>query len=101
MLYGVTFMGKHYRAREYMSVAVMVTGLVLFLEADASSPAVFSLMGVLLMIACVFMDCCYTNLSEVVLKRYDASPEEVSVCYCVLCLNTHFMVSMTRVAKSS
>jgi drug/metabolite transporter (DMT)-like permease len=80
MLYGVTFMGKHYRAREYMSVAVMVTGLVLFLEADASSPAMFSLLGVLLMIACVFMDCCYTNLSEVVLKRYDASPEEVSFC---------------------
>eukprot|EP00611_Tribonema_gayanum_P025234 TRINITY_DN5701_c0_g1_i1.p1 TRINITY_DN5701_c0_g1~~TRINITY_DN5701_c0_g1_i1.p1 ORF type:complete len:444 (+),score=145.14 TRINITY_DN5701_c0_g1_i1:107-1438(+) len=77
MLWGSFFLGKQYRRREFLSVAIMVTGLVVFLEADASSPAVFSLVGVVLMVACVFMDCCYSNLAELLLRRYDATSEEV------------------------
>eukprot|EP00612_Vaucheria_litorea_P001589 CAMPEP_0171452822 /NCGR_PEP_ID=MMETSP0945-20130129/774_1 /TAXON_ID=109269 /ORGANISM="Vaucheria litorea, Strain CCMP2940" /LENGTH=299 /DNA_ID=CAMNT_0011977561 /DNA_START=399 /DNA_END=1298 /DNA_ORIENTATION=- len=76
MLWGTVFLKLRYQRRDYLSVAAMVVGLVMFLEADAKSPVVFSLLGVILMIGCVLVDCFYSNLAEYLLKRFDATPEE-------------------------
>lgn len=76
MIWGSLFLNKHYSRREYTCVAILAAGLVMFLEADANSSPVFSIAGVVLMVACVFMDCCYSNMCERMFNLFHAHPEE-------------------------
>jgi drug/metabolite transporter (DMT)-like permease len=86
MLWGALYLRRRYSLRQYACVCAMVVGLVVFLEADAATPVLFSATGVALMVACVLLDCFYSLLSELVLARYDASPEEVSALQRINCL---------------
>ncbi|CAM9554653.1 unnamed protein product [Chrysoparadoxa australica] len=76
MLWGVLFLRKRYRLRDYLTVGLMVLGLVLFLGADVTSKAHFSMLGVVFMLGCLVADCCYSNTSEHMMKVYEGTPEE-------------------------
>jgi hypothetical protein len=51
MLFGVLIANKVYKIMDYMIVLCMVTGLVIFMHADANSSAVFKPAGVIMLVS--------------------------------------------------
>jgi hypothetical protein len=50
MLFGVLIARKKYRLWDYLVVVLMVSGLVIFMHADANSSAVFHSMGIIMLV---------------------------------------------------
>jgi len=53
MLFGVVVARKRYRPLDYLVVALMVTGLAIFMHADANSSAVFDSLGIIMLVCFV------------------------------------------------
>ena len=51
MLFGVLVAKKRYRALDYVVVVFMVTGLAIFMHADANSSAVFHSLGIVMLVS--------------------------------------------------
>merc|ERR1712232_992941 len=56
MLVGVVISGKKYKRREYFNVLLLVTGLAIFLHADAKTSAVFHPLGVIMLCSALLSD---------------------------------------------
>jgi hypothetical protein len=50
MLFGVVITRKRYRFLDYVVVVLMVTGLAIFMHADANSSAVFHHLGIVMLV---------------------------------------------------
>jgi hypothetical protein len=57
MLFGVVISRRTYPVNDYIVVLLMVTGLALFLHADATSSAVFQSMGVAMLVRTITLGC--------------------------------------------
>lgn len=76
MGFGVIFAHKKYQFIDYFAVFLMVSGLVIFLYADASSSAVFQPMGIIMLIASLMSDGAISNLSESLMTKYGVSQDD-------------------------
>jgi len=76
MLFGVLFQKRHYRVADYTVVFFMVSGLAIFMHADANSSACFSPLGILLLVVSLLCDGAVTNMSESIMCRYNISQDE-------------------------
>jgi len=87
MLLGIIISGKKYKRREYFNVLLLVTGLVIFLHADAKSSAVFHPIGVIMLCTALLSDGLLNNYSEFAMNQYevghDAFQLHVSSVACV------------------
>jgi len=77
MLFGVLCCGKRHSRREYMSVFLLVLGLLLFMVEDASSSPSFDPTGVLLIVAALIVDAGIINFQEHLFEKYQADEEEM------------------------
>jgi adenosine 3'-phospho 5'-phosphosulfate transporter B3 len=76
MLFGVMVARKRYRPLDYLVVVLMVTGLVIFMHADANSSAVFDSMGIFMLTISLLCDGAISNLSESIMKQYGVGQDE-------------------------
>lgn len=53
MMFGVLISRKRYRMIDYIIVVLMVSGLAIFMHADANSSAVFNSMGIIMLVSSV------------------------------------------------
>jgi hypothetical protein len=51
MLFGVVIARKRYKLLDYVVVVLMVTGLAIFMHADANSSAVFHHLGIVMLVS--------------------------------------------------
>lgn len=77
MLFGVLFYGKRYSRKEYLVMVVLVAGLVLFMQADASASPEFNPVGVLLVCFSLMVDAGTINLQEYVFSQFNTDEEEM------------------------
>lgn len=81
MMFGMWLQQKKYRIADYAIVAAMVSGLYIFLRADArSDDAVFHYFGVVLLVLSLLCDGIIVNISEAIMSRpeYGVRQDEVS-----------------------
>lgn len=87
MILGIVISGKKYTRREYINVLFLVSGLVIFLHADAKSSAVFHPIGVFMLASALLCDGLLNNFSEFAMNRYevghDAFQLHISSIACV------------------
>lgn len=76
MLFGVIFKKRSYRLADYLVVLLMVLGLAIFMHADANSSAVFSPVGIIMLLVSLLCDGAISNMSEIIMTRYDVSQDE-------------------------
>lgn len=76
MLFGVAISRKSYVAADYGIVLAMVSGLVIFMHADANSSAVFDLLGVLMLTVSLLCDGAISNVSETIMSKYGVGQDE-------------------------
>ena len=77
MLFGVLIAGKRYRLADYLVVLGMVAGLAIFMQADASSSAIFEPLGVVMLIISLLCDGAINVISETVMKSYGVGQDEL------------------------
>lgn len=96
MLFGVLISRKRYNLVDYAIVGCMVTGLGLFLHADAASSAVFHGTGVVMLTVSLVCDGAISNVSETIMSQHGVGQDEVSsfIVLSKLCKGNHsdFMV---------
>ena len=76
MIVGSIVSRKRYTTKEYFNVFLMVTGLVIFLHADASRAAIFQPIGVIMLFISLTCDGFITNWSETIMRRYNVEQDE-------------------------
>jgi len=76
MLFGTLFARKRYNIIDYSIVTLMVSGLVIFMHADANSSAVFQPIGIIMLTVSLLCDGAITNLSEQLMNQYDIGQDE-------------------------
>jgi len=76
MIVGSIVSKKRYTTKEYFNVFLMVTGLVIFLHADASRAAIFQPIGVIMLFISLTCDGFITNWSETIMRRYNVEQDE-------------------------
>jgi len=76
MLFGTLFQKKTYRAVDYMVVALMVSGLCMFMHADATSSAVFHPLGITMLTISLLCDGAISNMSERIMNQYEVGQDE-------------------------
>jgi len=95
MFLGIVISGKKYKRREYINVFLLVTGLVIFLHADAKSSAVFHPLGVVMLCTALLSDGLLNNYSEFAMNKYevghDAFQLYISSVACVALAVTSFV----------
>jgi len=77
MIFGVLMAGKRYKVRDYIVVLCMVAGLAIFMQADASSSAVFEPMGVIMLTVSLLCDGAVNIMSETIMKTYGVGQDEL------------------------
>mmetsp|Transcript_48535 Transcript_48535/g.71983 ORF Transcript_48535/g.71983 Transcript_48535/m.71983 type:complete len:542 (-) Transcript_48535:218-1843(-) len=76
MLFGVIIARKKYSRFNYFVVALMVTGLALFLHADSHSSAVFQPIGIVMLSISLMCDGAISNISESLMRQYNVGQDE-------------------------
>ena len=76
MIFGVVITRKRYGVADYGIVGLMVTGLMLFMHADAHSSAVFRPLGILMLTISLLCDGAISNLSEALMRGYNVGQDE-------------------------
>ena len=76
MIFGVIVTKKRYGVADYSIVMLMVTGLGMFMHADAKSSAVFQPIGIIMLIISLLCDGAISNLSEALMNQYDVGQDE-------------------------
>ena len=76
MLFGVLVARKRYKPLDYLVVVLMVTGLAIFMHADANSSAVFDSLGIFMLTISLLCDGAISNLSESIMKQYGVGQDE-------------------------
>eukprot|EP00553_Chaetoceros_curvisetus_P004745 CAMPEP_0204622278 /NCGR_PEP_ID=MMETSP0717-20131115/7927_1 /ASSEMBLY_ACC=CAM_ASM_000666 /TAXON_ID=230516 /ORGANISM="Chaetoceros curvisetus" /LENGTH=314 /DNA_ID=CAMNT_0051636935 /DNA_START=39 /DNA_END=980 /DNA_ORIENTATION=- len=76
MLGGMT-MGKRYRRRDFVAVAMLIFGLSAFIYADIRSASVlFRPVGVAMLMLSLVADGAFVNFAELFMKKYNLSQDE-------------------------
>jgi len=76
MLFGVLVARKRYRPSEYVVVMLMVSGLAIFMHADANSSAVFNSMGIIMLTVSLTCDGAISNMSETIMTQFGVGQDE-------------------------
>lgn len=76
MLFGVLIFRKRYRILDYLIVLLMVTGLAIFMHADATSSAVFNPMGITMLTVSLICDGAISNMSEIIMTNFGVGQDE-------------------------
>ena len=76
MLFGVLIARKKYRLWDYLVVGMMVTGLAIFMHADANSSAVFHSLGITMLVTSLLCDGAISNMSETIMTNYGVGQDE-------------------------
>lgn len=76
MMFGVIISRKRYRMIDYVIVLLMVSGLAIFMHADANSSAVFNSMGIIMLTTSLMCDGAISNMSETVMNQYGVGQDE-------------------------
>lgn len=77
MLFGVVFYGKRYSWKQYLVMFVLVSGLVVFMQADAITSPEFNPLGVVLVVFSLMVDAGTINLQEYVFTHFHTDEEEM------------------------
>lgn len=77
MLFGVLILRKKYHLMDYMIILCMVSGLVVFMHADATSSAIFEPTGVIMLVISLTCDGAISNMSETIMSKYGVGQDEV------------------------
>lgn len=77
MLFGVLLAHKKYLLRDYLIVFAMVLGLFIFMQADATSSAVFKPMGVFMLVISLLCDGAINIISENIMKDHGIGQDEL------------------------
>jgi hypothetical protein len=76
MLFGTLIRRKKYKFIDYVVVTLMVTGLGLFMHADAKSSAVFQPIGIVMLTISLLCDGAINNMSEAIMIQYNIGQDE-------------------------
>jgi len=76
MLFGVLILRKRYRVQDYVVVLLMVSGLAIFMHADANSSAVFHHLGIIMLTISLLCDGAITNMSESIMNKFGVGQDE-------------------------
>jgi solute carrier family 35 (adenosine 3'-phospho 5'-phosphosulfate transporter), member B3 len=76
MLFGVLIARKKYRVWDYFVVFTMVTGLAIFMHADANSSAVFNSLGIVMLTISLVCDGAISNMSETIMTNFGVGQDE-------------------------
>jgi adenosine 3'-phospho 5'-phosphosulfate transporter B3 len=76
MLFGVLIARKRYRFVDYVVVVLMVSGLAIFMHADANSSAVFDAMGIIMLTVSLVCDGAISNMSESIMNSFGVGQDE-------------------------
>jgi len=76
MIFGVFIARKKYLLMDYFVVMCMVTGLAIFMHADATSSAVFQPIGVIMLTVSLLCDGAISNMSESIMTNYGVGQDE-------------------------
>ncbi len=76
MLFGTLVGRKKYKMIDYMIVMLMVSGLVIFMHADAKSSAVFHPIGIVMLTTSLMCDGLVSNMSERIMNQYNVGQDE-------------------------
>ncbi|CAB9513187.1 Adenosine 3'-phospho 5'-phosphosulfate transporter 2 [Seminavis robusta] len=77
MIFGVLMAGKRYRLVDYLVVLCMVAGLAIFMQADATSNAIFEPLGVIMLTISLLCDGATNIMSETIMKNYGVGQDEL------------------------
>ena len=76
MLFGVLIARKRYKCMDYLMVVLMVTGLAIFMHADANSSAVFNSLGIVMLTVSLLCDGAISNMSETIMNQFGVGQDE-------------------------
>lgn len=76
MLFGTLVGRKRYKLMDYLVVMLMVSGLVIFMHADAKSSAVFQPLGIVMLTTSLMCDGAINNMSERIMNQYNVGQDE-------------------------
>jgi len=76
MLFGVLIARKRYRLWDYVVVLLMVSGLAIFMHADANSSAVFHSLGIIMLTVSLVCDGAISNMSESIMFQFGVGQDE-------------------------
>eukprot|EP00542_Grammatophora_oceanica_P012969 CAMPEP_0194029736 /NCGR_PEP_ID=MMETSP0009_2-20130614/3398_1 /TAXON_ID=210454 /ORGANISM="Grammatophora oceanica, Strain CCMP 410" /LENGTH=458 /DNA_ID=CAMNT_0038669503 /DNA_START=303 /DNA_END=1679 /DNA_ORIENTATION=+ len=76
MLFGVLVARKRYKLKDYVVVALMVTGLAIFMHADANTSAVFDPLGIIMLLVSLTCDGAISNMSEMIMNQFGVGQDE-------------------------
>lgn len=76
MLFGLLIGRKTYKTADYVVVAMMVSGLAIFMHADANSSAVFQPLGIVMLTVSLLCDGAVSNMSESIMNRFGVGQDE-------------------------
>ena len=77
MFFGILLVGKQYRLVDYVVALLLVAGLAIFMQADASSSAIFKPMGVFMLTISLLCDGATNIMSETTMKSYGIGQDEL------------------------
>ena len=77
MFFGIILIGKQYRLVDYVVVLGLIAGLAIFMQADASSSAIFEPIGVLMLTVSLLCDGATNIMSESTMKSYGIGQDEL------------------------
>ena len=91
MLFGTIIRRKRYKLIDYIVVFLMVSGLIIFMHADAKSSAIFQPIGIIMLIISLTCDGAINNMSEAIMIQYNIGQDEfiynlysIAVCGIIL-----------------
>ena len=76
MFFGVLVSKRRYQRADYGVVALMVTGLSVFMHADANSDAIFDPYGIMLLVLSLSCDGAISNMSESLMNKFRVGQDE-------------------------
>jgi adenosine 3'-phospho 5'-phosphosulfate transporter B3 len=76
MLFGAIIRRKKYKPIDYLVVLLMVSGLVIFMHADANSSAIFQPIGIMMLLTSLLCDGAINNMSEAIMTQYNVGQDE-------------------------
>lgn len=76
MILGTVISRKKYKRLDYAIVLLMVTGLAIFMHADANSSAVFHPLGVIMLTVSLICDGAMSNMGEKIMTQYNVGQDE-------------------------
>merc|ERR1711957_857557 len=85
-----------YLRSEYIMVALLITGLVVFLRADDKSEAVFHPYGVIMLIISLCCDGAFVNSSEIIMRQYHMSQDRFQLNIFFISFTTMLLVTIAN-----